>query len=88
MSKQISEILSERKSRYGEYCQVASITESIKDALKQGVSFKDLTPSQLLALDMIANKLARVVNGDVTYTDSWQDIAGYALLVVKELEKK
>jgi len=29
---------------------------------------------------MLANKLSRIVNGDPEYQDSWDDIAGYALL--------
>ena len=40
------------------------------------------------AITMIANKLGRVINGDPYYDDSWRDIAGYATLVVKELEKQ
>jgi hypothetical protein len=31
---------------------------------------------------MIANKLARIVNGDANYRDSWVDIIGYAQLVL------
>ena len=36
---------------------------------------------------MIASKIARIVNGDPDYADNWHDIAGYARLVEKELEK-
>jgi sulfur carrier protein ThiS len=41
----------------------------------------------LESLDMIANKIARIVNGDPYYKDSWQDIAGYAQLIVNKLDK-
>jgi hypothetical protein len=30
---------------------------------------------------------SRICNGDPFYVDSWRDIAGYAQLVVNELEK-
>ena len=30
---------------------------------------------------MILHKLARILNGDPNYVDSWHDIAGYAILV-------
>jgi hypothetical protein len=40
------------------------------------------------SLDMICNKMSRIVNGNPYYDDSWVDIAGYATLVVKQLEKK
>ena len=34
---------------------------------------------------MILHKLARIVNGDANYIDSWRDIVGYTQLVVDEL---
>jgi hypothetical protein len=40
------------------------------------------------SLDMIANKIARIVNGDPNYLDSWVDIVGYTTLVVNKLEGK
>ena len=44
------------------------------------------TKPMIEALDLICNKLGRIANGDPTYDDSWRDIAGYAQLVVNELE--
>ena len=41
---------------------------------------------QLEALDMIAHKIARIINGDPDYADSWHDIAGYAKLVADRLD--
>lgn len=35
------------------------------------------------ALDMIAVKVSRIVTGDPTYLDNWDDIAGYAACVTK-----
>ena len=37
------------------------------------------------ALDMIQHKIARILNGDPNYIDSWTDIIGYARLVEKRL---
>ena len=42
--------------------------------------------SQQEALDMIAHKLGRIINGNPYYVDSWVDIVGYAQLIVNELE--
>jgi hypothetical protein len=36
---------------------------------------------------MICNKLARIVNGNPYYRDSWHDIVGYAALVDTLLEE-
>ena len=46
----------------------------------------DLQPYQRESLEMIQHKVARILNGDPTYADSWHDIAGYAMLVEQLLE--
>lgn len=38
------------------------------------------------ALDMLANKLSRALNGNPEYVDTWLDIAGYAQLVVDHIK--
>ena len=38
-----------------------------------------------LNIDLIANKLGRILNGDPSYADNWHDIAGYASLIDREL---
>jgi hypothetical protein len=45
-----------------------------------------LTDDQWEAMEMIAHKLARIINGDPDYHDNWADIAGYAKLVADRLE--
>jgi len=37
------------------------------------------------ALEMIATKLSRIVNGNPNKIDNWDDIAGYATLVADRL---
>lgn len=84
----IDDTLKERGTRYGEFSDVANITQAIKNIIADGKSSMKLNPAQLEALDMIASKIARIVNGDPDYIDNWHDIAGYARLVEKELEQK
>jgi hypothetical protein len=38
------------------------------------------------ALETIAVKMGRILNGDPEYADSWHDIAGYAKLVEDSLK--
>lgn len=38
------------------------------------------------SLEMIQHKVARILNGDPDYPDSWIDIAGYAQLVADRLQ--
>jgi hypothetical protein len=79
--------LEERGSRYGEYTEVATLSQHLKEILSAGTG-GDMFYYQAEALDMICNKLARIVCGDPKYVDSWHDIAGYATLVVDALNKE
>ena len=84
----IGEILDERGKRYGTFVGHAEVSQQLKtvihDALMQ--RSKGLTNDQYEALDMIAHKIARIINGDPNYADSWVDIAGYAQLVADRLQ--
>ena len=46
-----------------------------------------LNPSQAQALEVIADKIARMLNGDPNYDDNWQDIIGYSQLVLNEIQE-
>ena len=83
----VSNILQQRESQYGSYSDVARITQAIKSQLITGSSYDKLSDEQKLSLDMIANKMARAVNGDVNYIDNWNDICGYSQLVIDNLKK-
>ena len=67
--------------------------DNLQNLLDSLCKYGDPTPdsiststSQQEALDMIAHKIGRIINGNPHYKDSWVDIAGYAQLVVDELE--
>ena len=86
MSRDTQAILDEREKTYGAYSMQSQISQSIKWVLRKHDA--KLLPYQREALDMIANKIGRILNGNPNYIDSWDDIAGYAKLVVNELTKK
>ena len=50
-----------------------------------GRNWAKLDPDQREALEMIAHKMARILNGDQDHLDSWHDIQGYARLVEQRL---
>ncbi|MDE2097930.1 MAG: hypothetical protein KGL39_11825 [Patescibacteria group bacterium] len=81
----LSKTLEERGKRYGKFKNHAEITWRIKNAMRLCPKWRNLTPCQKEALDMIAHKIGRILNGDPNYADSWHDIAGYAKLVEDEL---
>ena len=79
--------LQERGARYGTFTGHAEVTTDLKDVIEGHLTSrsKRLAPDQQEALDMIAHKLGRIINGDPDYADSWHDIAGYAQLVADRL---
>lgn len=83
----IDAILAERGSRYGAFIDHANITRKIKRAIRRHdyPKWKAMKADQQEAIDMIAHKLGRIINGDPDYIDSWDDIAGYAKLVADRL---
>lgn len=86
----IGNTLAERGDRYGNYTGQAAIASNTI-ALWRGTNrmkmdgtgepaWPRLTPVQQRALEAIADKIARILNGDPNYADNWHDIAGYARL--------
>lgn len=80
-----NQLITERGSRYGKFKDGAAIMQELKFVMREVDGWHHLTPSQKEALDMIQHKIGRILNGDPTYDDSWKDIAGYATLIVNEL---
>lgn len=86
MDNNVDNTLTERGNRYGTFVGHAVITQTLKDVMSSTDNWENsLSPSQKEALEMIAHKIGRILNGDPNYADSWHDIAGYAQLIDKEL---
>lgn len=82
----ITAILTERGNRYGKFTGHAAITQHLKNILHNTDKWHELDWDQREALEMIAHKIGRILNGDPNYDDSWVDIAGYARLVADRLQ--
>ena len=87
---QIEKILNQREAQYGSFMQSANLAIKLKGAMHNAIAQQDLhlMPDQILALDMIAVKISRILSGNPSHRDSWIDIAGYAKLVADRLEGK
>lgn len=81
----IDKTLSERGSRYGEFDDHAALTQELKSAMQNHDNWASLADDQKEALEMVAHKIGRIINGDPNYIDSWTDIIGYVRLVEKRL---
>lgn len=79
------EILEQRGKTYGKFTDNARIAQQIKMCLHLQPSWDSLSMDMKESLDMIASKIARIMNGDPYHVDSWDDIAGYAKLVADDV---
>ena len=82
---EIEGTLAERGSRYGVFANQARICQNIKRAMVDSPNWEDLADDQRECLDMLANKIGRILNGDPDYYDSWHDMIGYTKLVADRL---
>lgn len=71
-------IVTNRGATYGDFADMSVITQAIEDVLRSHPNYKGLAAWQKEAMHMMAHKMARVVNGDPDFDDSWADISGYA----------
>lgn len=81
----IDATLSERGTRYGAFTGHARITQALKRAMVDSPKWTELADDQKEALEMVAHKIGRILNGDPNYIDSWHDIIGYTKLVEDRL---
>lgn len=94
---EVSDTLAERGARYGSFEEHATIAQALQVVMHGGAftpgrnpietGWHKLAPDMRQALTVIADKIARILNGDSTYLDNWHDIQGYARLVEQRLEK-
>ncbi|PXV54212.1 hypothetical protein SAMN04487785_1148 [Dyella jiangningensis] len=81
----LNETLNERGNRYGDFRDHALIAQDLQDVMRPPEGWNRLSPHQKQALTVIADKIARILNGDPNYADNWHDIQGYARLVEERL---
>lgn len=85
----VSAVLSQRGSRYGRFIDVAAAYTQIREVMYAN-GIDRYSPSQVLAIDALAMKMARIATGDPNYLDNWVDIQGYAKLeqdILEELQE-
>lgn len=77
----VANTLKQRGKRYGKFSYHSTITQALKDVMRETPNWENLSPAQKEALEMVAHKIGRILNGDPNYADSWHDLAGYSTLV-------
>ena len=79
----MNELLASRKSLYGPFRGQAEVAQNIKDAMKISTNWDSLEPYQKEGLEMVAHKIARMLNGSSLYEDNLVDIIGYTQRILE-----
>lgn len=70
----------ERKTTHGNWTDQAVVGVMLDQAVQDSTGYASLAPFQRKAVDMILVKISRIVSGDPSHADHWDDVAGYAYL--------
>ena len=79
------QILNDREQTHGLFREVAGYSQAIKQLMRTSRNWNRLDVAQAQALEVVADKVARILCGDPSFPDHWQDGAGYFELVVRDL---
>ena len=83
----IQSTLAERGKTHGDFSRQSQTAQSLKEVMRHTDNWENLLPHQREALELIATKISRVLNGNPVWHDTWHDMAGYSTLVANGLEK-
>lgn len=81
-------LLNERVTTHGPYSVHARVAQRLKQMIEPEPGYLRLDDCQREALQMIFHKVGRIIAGNANFADHWDDIAGYAVLVSKEILAK
>src|ERR1700688_1023243 len=78
------QLLNTRENSHGDYTGTAELSQRMKAWIRDQPGWVKLRVVQQESLDLIAMKIARILSGDPEEVDHWDDIAGYAQLVIEQ----
>lgn len=85
----VEDLTASRKETHGNYSDHAKYTQRLKSVMYGAESERRergqpaLTPQQRESIEMISHKIGRILAGDASFQDHWNDIAGYAHIANK-----
>ena len=83
-SRDTDTLVASRQTTHGDFTDHARCTQHLKLTIDLEVAARHdrgqppLSSTQRESVDMILHKLGRIVAGDPSFQDHWDDIAGYA----------
>jgi hypothetical protein len=79
----IEQTLEQREATHGDFADVASYAQLMKDILRNSTGYIKMNDAQREACEAWLCKTARIMAGDVDHIDHPHDVAGYATLYVR-----
>lgn len=76
----VSATLAQRGRVHGDYTENARITQALKRIVRESPGYRNLTADKAQTIEVILDKISRILSGDPEFTDHWHDIQGYARL--------
>lgn len=77
-------LLDERNSTHGSFIVNSRVSQRLKEVFRNEATwYQSLDPIHREAIDHICGKFGRIMAGQATFDDHWDDIAGYAQLPKK-----
>jgi hypothetical protein len=84
----IEQTLEARETTHGDFANVSHYAQLLKDILRDSLGYRRMTDAQREACEAWLCKTARIMAGDVNYTDHAHDVAGYAMLYQRACNAK
>jgi len=88
MDQIIEATLQSREKTHGSYSVQSAMSQRLKGHIRTSPNWHDLPEYMRESLEMIEQKIARILSGNACEPDHWVDIMGYAALVLRELDQE
>lgn len=82
----IEQTLQQRGNVHGDYVEASVFSDTVAQRMAETPNWNTMLPHQRRALNVIVDKVSRILHGSSQFQDHWHDIIGYARLVEKDLE--
>ena len=83
----VEQILHDRGRTHGDFDEHATITQRLKQVMRDTPGWYNLSYAMRESLEMECHKNGRILAGDPDFRDHWDDKAGYAKLVANRCSK-
>lgn len=77
------DLLHERNSTHGSFTVNGRVSQKLKEIFRNEPGWNNLDIIHKEAIDHICGKFGRIMSGQPTFDDHWDDISGYAQLPKK-----